>query len=241
MRKRFFVLVPLWSLLFLSCDEALPPAGSTGEQQEGIITFYTTYNKDSVAYYTPELESGWYKCAVSENKLSEFPPQSAAEITYNGTAIRVLVTDLCPNEGNAQWTSKPNYFFDVGENAFAVLDDTARGHLNVSIKKIAYQTSRNIHFAVKDDSNQWWLAGRFYDMRYPLAKVEVAFGNKAFTDMQRLNGFENNWWVVESSNGMLLSDVSFRLTDVSGHTVTGTAIRTLSVGGSYDIGVNFPY
>lgn len=241
MRKRFFVLVPLWSLLFLSCDEALPPAGSTGEPQEGIITFYTSYDTDSVAYYTPELESGWYKCAVSENKLSEFPPQSAAEITYNGTAIRVLVTDLCPNEGNALWTSKPNYFFDVGENAFAVLDDTARGYLNVSIKKIAYQTSRNIHFAVKDGSNQWWLAGRFYNMRYPITKVEVAFGNKAFMDMQRLDGYKNNWWVVKSSNGMLLSDVSFRLTDVSGHTVTGTAIRTLSVGGSYDIGVNFPY
>lgn len=240
MRKWFFVLVPLWSLLFLSCDEALPPVESAESQKEGIITFYTTYNADSVAYYTPELESGWYKCAVSENKLGEFPPQSAAELTYNGKTIRVLVTDLCPNEGNAHWTNRADYFFDVGENAFAVLDDTAKGHLNVSIRKIAYQTSRNIHFAVKDGSNQWWLAGRFYDMHYPLAKVEVAFGNKAFTDMRQLDGYKNNWWVVEFGSDMP-SDVTFRLTDVSGHTVTGTAIPALSVGGSYDIGVNFPY
>ena len=219
---------------------ALPPAGSTGEPREGLVKCYTSYDEVSVAYYTPELENGWYKCAVSENKLSEFPPQSAAEITYNGKTIRVLVTDLCPNEGNAQWTGMSNYFFDVGENAFAVLDDTAKGHLNVSIRKIAYQTSRNIHFAVKDGSNRWWLAGRFYDMRYPIAKVEVAFGNKAFAQMKRLDGYKNNWWVIESGSDML-SDVSFRLTDVSGHTVTGNAIRALSAGGRYDIGVNFPY
>ncbi|MDE6350593.1 MAG: hypothetical protein K2K67_06300, partial [Treponemataceae bacterium] len=138
------------------------------------------------------------------------------------------------------WTSRADYFFDVGENAIAVLDDTAKGYLNVSIEKIAYQTSQNIHFEVKDGSHQWWLAGRFYNMRYPLAKVEVAFDGKNFTPMQKLSGNENNWWFIKSGSDML-SDVSFRLTDTFGHTVTGTTIRALSVGGRYDIGVNFPY
>ena len=216
-------------------------SGKTESQKNGIVTFYTTYNEDSVAYYTPELENDWYKCAVSENKLGEFPPQSAAKITHNGKTIRVLVTDLCPNAGNSHWTSNSNYFFDLAKNAFAALDDKVKGYLdNVSIQRIAYETNKNIKFAVKEGSNQWWLGGRFYNMRYPLAKVEYSSNGNTFKEMEKLDGNKNNWWVIKSGND-LFSNLQFRLTDVYGNTITCNAIGNLSVGGTYDLGKNFSY
>lgn len=150
----------------------------------------------------------------------------------------MLVTDLCPNAGNSHWTSRPDYYFDLGRNAFAALGDTKDGSLDVSIKKIAYQTEKNIKFQVKDGVNPWWLAGRFYNMRYPLAKVEYLNGGVS-KEMGRLSGNENNWWVVEGSG--LLSNVTFRLTDVYGHTVQTGRISSLSASTYYDVGTNFPY
>lgn len=205
----------------------------------GQVTFYDGYDADSVAYYAPEIENGWYKCAVSENKLREFPPQSAAEITYDGKTIRVLVTDLCPISENSHWTSQSDYYFDLGKNAFAALGNTVDGVLNVSIKKVAYQTSKNIQFQVKEGTNQWWLAGRFYNMHYPLVKVEYSNGGD-FKEMEKLDGNNNNWWVIKSGEN-LLSNMTFRLTDVYGQTVTTTAIGSLSENGKYDTGTNFPY
>lgn len=269
MIKQFCIFILAMPLLFLSCDvvfgtqkqesteeevgggsgetsspdKASPSSGGTESQKTGTVTFYTTYDKASVAYYTPELESGWYKCAVSENKLGEFPPQSAAKITHNGKTIRVLVTDLCPNAGNSQWTSKSNYFFDLAENAFAALDDKVKGHLDdVSIQRIAYETNKNIKFAVKEGSSQYWLGGRFYNMRYPLAKVEYSSNGNTFKEMEKLDGNKNNWWKIQSEHGEnLTSNLTFRLTDVYGNMITCAAISKLSVGETYDLGANFNY
>ncbi|MBD5441074.1 MAG: hypothetical protein HDR33_08665 [Treponema sp.] len=248
MIKQFCIFILAMPLLFLSCDIVeggggdgpSSSSGKTESQKNGIVTFYTTYNEDSVAYYTPELENGWYKCAVSENKLGEFPPQSAAKITYNDKTIYVLVTDLCPNDGNSHWTNNLNYFFDLAENAFAALENKDKGHIDVSIQRIAYETNKNIKFAVKEGSNQWWLAGRFYNMRYPLAKVEYSSNGNTFKEMEKLDGNKNNWWEIKSGND-LFSNLQFRLTDVYGNTITCNAIKSLSVGRNYDLGKNFSY
>lgn len=248
MKKYIFVLAAFLPLILLSCDDGKLDGGSgengisIGTTVNGKVTWYEKYNAESVAYYAPEVESGWYKCAVSENKLGEFPPQSAAEITYNGKKIRVLVTDLCPNSENSHWTSQSDYYFDLGKNAFAALGNTTDGVLNVSITKIAYQTSRNIRFQVKDGVNQWWFAGRFYNMRYSLAKVEISSDGKSFIPMQRMTK-ENNWWEIQYSNGGLNSQsFYFRLTDEYGHVITSSSAMTFSAAsGSNGIGVNFPY
>ena len=249
MKKRLIMLAVVLPLLLLSCDENEMGGGNghygdflgtIGSTVNGQVTFYDGYDAGSVAYYAPEIENGWYKCAVSENKLSEFPPQSAAEITCNGTTIRVLVTDLCPNSENSHWTSQSDYYFDLGKNAFAALEDTVKGHINVSITKIAYQTTKNIKFQVKDGTNQWWLAGRFYNMHYPLVKVEYSNGGD-FKEMEKLDGNKNNWWKVQDSGGGLMSNVTFRLTDVYGNVVTTNKIGSLAENGKYDTGANFPY
>lgn len=152
----------------------------------------------------------------------------------------MLVTDLCPNNGNSHWTSNQNYFFDLAENAFAALADKVEGHIDVSIQRIAYETKRNIKFAVKNESNQWWLAGRFYNMRYPLAKVEYSQDGINFKEMKKDDGNKNNWWKIDSGSD-LMSNMTFRLTDVYGNTITGSTIGKLSAGGTYDLGKNFPY
>lgn len=223
-----------------STEHSSPSSGRTESQKTGTVTFYAEYDKASVAYYTSELESGWYKCAVSENKLGEFPPQSAVKITHNDKTIRVLVTDLCPNDGNSHWTNNSDYFFDLAENAFAALENKVEGHIDVSIQRIAYETNKNIKFAVKEGSNQWWLGGRFYNMRYPLAKVEYSQDGINFKEMEKLDSNKNNWWVIKSGND-LFSNLQFRLTDVYGNTITCAAISKLSVGGTYDLGANFSY
>ena len=203
------------------------------------MTFYKEYDTTSVAYYAPEIEKGWYKCAISENKLDIFPPQSAAEITYNGKKIRVLVTDLCPNSENSHWTSKSNYFFDLGKNAFETLENTSKGYIDVTLKLIPYETSQNIKFEVKVGSNQWWLSGRFYNQKNPLKKVEVSYDGKNYTQMRHLDGYRNNWWVIDGKD--LMSNVTFRLTDINNKTITTNKIGSLSENGKYDTGVNFPY
>ena len=213
-------------------------SGKYTEPVTGLVTHYSGAEASSTAYYAPELESGWYNCAVSENKLAEIPPQSAIEITYGGKTIHVLVTDLCPNAGNSHWTSIDDYFFDLSENAFRALDDLEMGVLEVTLRMIPYPTAENIKFQVKDGSSQHWLSGRFYNMRYPLSKAEYSNGD-GFRQMERLSGNKNNWWVIESGDN-LTSGMKFRLTDIYGNTVTTDTLGTLSAGGKYDTGVNFP-
>ena len=61
-----------------------------------------------------------------------------------------------------------------------------------------------------------------------------------FKEMAKLDGNNNNWWVIKSGEN-LLSNMTFRLTDVYGQTVTTTVIGSLSENGKYDTGTNFPY
>ena len=76
-------------------------------------------------------------------------------------------------------------------------------------------------------------------MRYPLAKVEYLNGGE-FKEMGRLSGTENNWWVIKSGEN-LLSNMTFRLTDVYGHIVTTGRISSLRENVEYNTNVNFPY
>ena len=216
---------------------------SLGTTVNGKVTWYEGYDAESVAYYAPEIENDWYKCAVSENKLSEFPPQSAAEIAYNGKKIRVLVTDLCPNSKNSKWTSQSDYYFDLGKNAFAALGNTTGGVLNVSITKFAYQTTKNIRFQEKpSNGNGYYLAGRFYNMRHPLKKVEISTDGKTFTQMTRMDGNKNNWWKIDGNGNLNSASFYFRLTDEYGHVITSSSAMTFSAAeGSNGIGTNFPY
>lgn len=214
-------------------------AGKYTEPTTGTVTFYEGYDATSVAYYVPQIENGFYKCAVSEPKLAELPPGTALEITYNGTTIHALITDLCPSSENSKWTSQSSYFFDLAKNAFTKLADEKLGHIDVTFKMIPYPTKSNIFFQAKDGINEWWLAGRFYNMRYPLKKVEISIDGSAYKQMTR-DSAQNNWYKIDGQN-LISGKKKFRLTDVYGQVIETSEISYVSEMGKYDCGKNFEY
>lgn len=72
---------------------------------------------------------------------------------------------------NAHHTSKANYFFDLQKSAFTTLADESVGELQMTFKVIPYPTSKNIGF-ISTTTQEWYLQGRFFNMRYPLKKIE---------------------------------------------------------------------
>ena len=99
----------------------------------------------------------------------DFPAGTAIELSANGKTINLLVTDLCPSSSNAHHTSKANYFFDLQKSAFTTLADESVGELQMTFKVIPYPTSKNIGF-ISTTTQEWYLQGRFFNMRYPLKK-----------------------------------------------------------------------
>jgi len=221
----------------------LTDVGELGAELSGRVTYYTGYDESSVAYYVPEIEDGWYKCAVSEYKYSQYPAGTALELSYNGKTINALVTDLCPYGDNVSNVSDENFYFDLGQNAFQnLIGDLTVGTTNVTFKSVPYPTKKNIYFQAKDGINEWWFAGRFYNLRYPLKKVEISTdGGNTFVEMNPLSGIENNWYLVESSSGGLCKEDVFRLTDVYGHVIVSGSVKSISENGKYDLGKNFEY
>lgn len=222
-----------------SSSKASSFTGKYTEPTTGTVTFYEGYNATSVAYYVPQIENGFYKCAVSEPKLAELPPGTALEITYNGTTINALITDLCPSSENSEWTSQSSYFFDLAKNAFTKLAEEKLGHIDVTFKAIPYPTKSNIFFQAKDGINEWWLAGRFYNIRYPLKKVEISIDGSAYKQMDRLST-QNNWYEIKGEN-LTSGKKKFRLTDVYGQVIETSEISSVSAMGKYDCGKNFEY
>lgn len=104
---------------------------------------------------------------------------------------------------------------------------------------IPYPTKSNIFFQAKDGINEWWLAGRFYNMRYPLKKVEISIDGSAYKKMTR-DSAQNNWYKFDGQN-LISGKKKFRLTDVYGQVIETDEISYVSEMGKYDCGKNFEY
>ena len=251
--KLFTSSLLIFGALFLACNSEDSQVDSstvggvssfTGKystETSGYVTWYEGADASSVAYYVPEIESGWYHCAVSEPKYSEIPAGSAVELSANGKTVHLLVTDLCPSSANAEHTSQANYFFDLEKSAFTSLADESVGVLDMTFKTVPYPTSENIKIQVMDGANEWWLAFRFYNMRYPLKKVEFSSDGVNFSEVENLSGIKDNWFKVASGENLLSGNHYFRLTDVYGQTLTTSNVGAFSVNGIYDLGKNFGY
>lgn len=108
----------------------------------------------------------------------------------------------------------------------------------MSFKTIPYPTSKNLKLQVKDGVNEWWLAFRFYNMRYPLKKVEFSQDGENYKDVQKLSGHENNWYKIDGEN-LLSGKHYFRLTDIYGQVITTDNAGTFTENGNFDLGKNF--
>ena len=247
-RKILFTFIPAIVLgLIISCagtenDESnndKTESSTPAAEHTGYVTWYaeSEATSTSVAYYTPELEPGWFHCAVSEPKYNDFPAGTAIELSANGKTVHLLVTDLCPNSSNFHHTSKANYFFDLQKSAFTKLADESVGELQMTFKVIPYPTSKNIGF-ISTATEEWYLQGRFYNMRYPLKNVEYSLDEgKTFSQMTPVARIENNLYCI---NGIKIpSKAIFRLTDIYNHSFTTKEISIPSKDKKADLGNNF--
>ena len=239
-----FLLIFSASLIFASCGDSDDSTESsfTGKystETSGYVTWYDGADASTVAYFVPEIESGWYHCAVSEPKYSEIPAGTAVELTANGKTVHLLVTDLCPSASNSNHTSKANYFFDLEKSAFTSLADESVGELQMTFRTIPYPTSKNIKIQVKDGTNDWWLAFRFFNMRYPLKKVEFSQDGKNFSEVSKLSGIENNWYEIKNGTELCKGAHYFRPTDVYGQVISTGNLGAFSENKIVDSGKNF--
>lgn len=212
---------------------ALPPYGGGLCSCSGLDGIFSDDKDDSSS------KESSFAGKYTEPKLAELPPGTALEITYNGTTINALITDLCPSSENSKWTSQSSYFFDLAKNAFTKLADEKLGHIDVTFKMIPYPTKSNIFFQAKDGINEWWLAGRFYNMRYPLKKVEISIDGSAYKQMTR-DSAQNNWYKFDGQN-LISGKKKFRLTDVYGQVIETSEISYVSEMGTYNCRKNFEY
>ena len=216
----------------------------------GIVTYY-----DSNGYgffYVPEIEEGWYECAVYSNRLEKIPANSAIEMTANGKTIKLLVTERCPVDSGHKTPEGERLmdvgFFDLQRPAFAALfDDLQKGFEPVTFKTIPYPTAKNIKIQVKGgDLTPWYLCVLPYNMRYPLKKVEISIDGSSFYDTGLVGG--NMFSFMPNNNETIKCDgqslTYFRLTDIYGQVVTSSVAleRSSSLENkTYDLGVNFNY
>lgn len=252
---KFVAVLLCFLLLFVSCEDEKTPdssnesnesnessvSGQYTSETSGYVTFYEGADATTVAYYVPEIEDGWYHCAVSETKYSALPEGTAVALSANGKTVNLLVTDLCPSSENAKHTSNSNYFFDLEKSAFTFLAPESVGELQMTFKTIPYPTSKKISLQIKGGSNEYWLSFRFYNMRYPLKKVEFSQNGTDFSEIQKLDGNKNNWYMIPSGTHLLSGAHYFRLTDVYDHIVTTKYLGSFSAETSFSTGVNFDY
>ena len=149
------------------------------------------------------------------------------------------MTDLCPSSSNAHHTSKANYIFDLQKSAFTTLADESVGELQMTFKVIPYPTSKNIGF-ISTTTQEWYLQGRFFNMRYPLKKIKYSLdGGTTFPEMSPVACVKNNLHCI---NGVQLpAKAIFRLTDINNHTLTTNSISIPPTGEKSDLGGNFSY
>ncbi len=214
------------------------PTGRESSPFSGYVTYHDAHL--SVHFPIPEMESGWYQCAVSEYKYNTFPAGSAIQITANGNTINMIVTDLCPQSQvpNGNGITSENYYFDLEESTFSVLAHKSIGILSMTCKTVPYPTEKNISFMTSELSS-YYLKGLFYNMRYPLKKVECSIdGGATFNQMA----------IIERTNSYSLEPRSripeaiiIRLTDIYDQTVTTAAIQLPSANEKVNLGINFPY
>lgn len=254
MKKNTIILaLVLAASLFVSCDDSsgtdgfpdmTPPPAYTGKYTNpisGYVTYYDDHMAESTsaAYYTPELESGWYHCAVSEPKYNELPAGTAIELTANNKTIHLMVTDLCPSATNPEHTSKPDYFFDLQESAFRSLADASQGILQMTFKVIPYPTTKNVGF-MSTSTESYYLQGRFYNSRYPILKAEYSLdGGISFAPMQAVAPVNTNLYCIASK--AIPSTIVFRLTDVHNQVIVTGSVNVPAKNSRTDLGKNFQY
>lgn len=213
------------------------PSNSEGkitDWKDGYITFYSQpSNNDSYPYPLPEMEKGYYNVAVGVYFFPDYILGSAYEIKYGDKTIRVIGKDICPDGDNSWFDNTPEGFeFLTGNKGL--------GKVNVKWRETPYYTDKNLVLKIKSGSNNWFLGAFIFNGRYGVKKVELSKDGKQFYEMKPFK--YNAFWELQCPFDQYNCNLTVRVTDRYGHTVTGVMKMTqVEDGKTYDLGKNFEY
>lgn len=166
--------------------------------------------------------------------------------TVYGTRT-VMITDLCPNDGNPLCRG-PNFHLDLAADGARVIsggDQIRVGGLDEgSARRVACPVEGNIHIFVNDHNYAYYRAS-FVNLRVPLRSVEWqavgagVTGANPWTPLARSSGA----WHAEEMDPLDRGGdgIVFRLTSAQGQTVTSAAVIPTHPDRqtAFDLGVQF--
>jgi expansin len=189
----------------------LPRAGiPTGTGfRAGVATFYGKDSATGGACSFVEKAPGGYTTALGP---TEYAAGAACGMTLEvkgrlGT-VRVKVTNLCPE--------CPVGHLDLTNEAFAKVDDLARGKVAISYRVVSDPPLPGpLTVRVKEGSSQWWI-GLLVDRHgNALRSVEISSAGHPWAALTRT---DYNYWLASSGAGP--GPFAVRVTDVRGHRVS---------------------
>jgi len=145
---------------------------------------------------------------------------ACVEVTNGATTIIATVVDACPKSSNPPCQSAGH--LDLSTQAFQALGYPVGNPSNTTWKFVACPVSGSIHARLKNgNGDQLYLTNTVFPI------VSVKYGGQAANHL-----FYGAWQLPGGANA---SGAQLTLSDVEGHTVTGT----VPAGGG-DLGVQFP-
>ncbi|OMG51532.1 Expansin-YoaJ [Paenibacillus macerans] len=119
----------------------------------------------------------------------------------------VYVTDLYPEGASGA--------LDLSPNAFAKIGNRIDGKINIKWKVVEAPITGNVQYRIKEGSSQWWAAIQVRNHKYPVLKMEVLQnGTWVNLEKQPYNHF--------LGTGLGTKDLTIRITDIKGQTLTDT-------------------
>ncbi|MCC6877275.1 MAG: hypothetical protein IT378_23420 [Sandaracinaceae bacterium] len=243
------------ALVLFGCGSSVPPPPvDAGPPSEGCTSVrLTTYTAGA---------RGWCELDRTLPILPPFVRQgltAAVAEPWNGSAYRgdpgeacgecwevdtisatqtVMITDLCPIEGNTLCAGG-HFHLDLASEAAAALMGGALDE--GAARRVPCPVTGNVH-AVVNDTNEWYLRIAFANHRIPIRAAEVrgagagVAADNPWLPLRRSGGA----WDV-SGDGRALANggtgVSFRITSAQGQTVESAAVVSPVTGQSFDLGV----
>jgi expansin (peptidoglycan-binding protein) len=156
-------------------------------------------------------------------------------VTGPNGAITVRVVDSCPDDGNGD-CGTTGADLDLSADAFAALDDPDRGITQVSFQLVPCEVTGPMRFRFKDGSSRWWAGIQVLNHRLPVAKLEVATGGGAFTELSRE---DDDYFIAASGISGAANGLRVRVTSSTGAVVEDT-LPGIEDGATVDGANQFP-
>lgn len=228
----------MFTLLFHLCLSERISSIPLSTCKLGRITYYTYPDNGACGFgaRTGALGPGYlYVAALSPNFYSSGSSCGECyEIAGPHSAVRVMVTDLCPDNGENGVCDNSMDHFDLSEEAFAKLFDTKVGCANITYRRISCDVDGPVKVYVHKESTQYWLSVLVFN--HAVGVKSVAIRSYGAADWVQLQRESYNYW---TGSGKVTFPVSARITSIYGSVVTAE-ITAADKGKSVSADAQFP-